>query len=160
LLDLKLTVVIYFCAPDRWSSSNQSQRYYRRHCAVLYPAFHHSPHWVSLKPSSITHFFTYPKYFSLFGTISRKASLLWTYARYLAYFTGLQLLIDISHLILLFRQSRESLIQNCIDGSTDEEVQKICNDSFNASKWTIVVSMVVGLIIQFCEFSFLPSVVK
>jgi hypothetical protein len=156
LLDLKLTVVVYYCpfAPERWSSSNTSQRYYRHQCDVLYPALHHGPYWVSLTPSSMTHFLTYPNHFSLFGTIARNASLLSTYAFYLAWFTGLQIVIDVSQIILFFRQSRESLIQNCIDGSTDEEVQNICNNSFNASKWSIVVSMVIGLIIQFCEFHF------
>lgn len=97
---------------------------------------------------------TYPKHFSFFGTIARKASLLSTYAFYLSYSIGVQIVLDVLQLILFFRQSRETLIRNCIDGSTDQDVQDICNNSFNASKWTIVVSMVVGLIIQFCEFQF------
>jgi len=95
---------------------------------------------------------TYSNFFSLFGTIARNASLLSTYAYYLAWSTGVQIVLDILQIILFFRQSRETLIKNCIDGSSDEDVQNICNNSFNSSKWSIVVSMVVGLIIQFCEF--------
>jgi len=159
LLDLRLTVVVYSrsFAPDRWSSSNPSQRYYYRQFDILYLTLHHGPHWVSLTPSSVTHFLTYLNFFSLFGTITRNASLLSTYAFYLAWSTGVQIVLDVLQLILFFRRSRQTLIRNCIDGSTDQDVQRICNDSFNSSKWTIVVSMVVGLLIQFCEFSFLPS---
>jgi hypothetical protein len=112
---------------------------------------------VSLTPSSVTRFLTYRKYFSLFGTIARKASLLSTYAFYLSWSIGIQLVLDILQLILFFRESRQTLIQKCIDGSTDEVVQDICNNSFNSSRWSIIVGMVVGLLIQFCEFSFLPS---
>lgn len=111
---------------------------------------------MSLAPSPVTHFLTYPNFFfSLFGTFARNASLLSTYAFYLAWSIGLQIVLDVAQLILFFRESRQTLIHNCIDGSTDKEVQNICNNSFNASKWSIVVSMVIGLLIQFCEFSFL-----
>jgi hypothetical protein len=146
--------VVYSCsfAPDRWPSSSPSQRYFCRQFDLLYHALHRGPHWVSLTPSSVTHFLTYPIFFSLFGTISRKASLLSTYASYLFRSLSVQIVLDITHLILFFRESRQTLVRNCIDGSTDQEVQNICNNSFNSSKWTIVVSMVVGLIIQFCEF--------
>ena len=99
-------------------------------------------------------FFDLSKHFSLFGAISRNASLLSSYAYYLARATGIQLVLDVVQLILFFRQSRETLIKNCIDGSTDTEVQNICNNEFNASKWSVVVGMVVGLIIQFCGFHF------
>jgi len=84
----------------------------------------------------------------LFGTIARNASLLSTYAYYLAWSTGVQIVLDMLQIILFFRQSRETLIKNCIDGSSDPDVQDICNNSFNSSKWSFVVSMVVGLIIQ------------
>jgi len=69
----------------------------------------------------------------------------------------MQIIIDIAQLIVFFKRPRETLVQNCIDGSTDETVQNICNDEFNVSKWSILVGMIIGLIIQFCEFSFLPS---
>jgi len=109
---------------------------------------------------TVTHFLTYPKTFSLFGTIARNATLLSTYAYYLAWFIGLQIVLDVSQLIVFFRQSRETLVRNCIDGSTDQEVQKICNDSFNTSKWTILVGMIVGLTIQLCEFFISSMFVK
>jgi len=96
----------------------------------------------------------------LFGTISRNASLLSTYAFYLAWSTGLQVVLDVLQLILFFRESRQTLIQNCIDGSADVEVQNICNNSFNSSKWSIVVSMVVGLIIQFWAAYIVASYAK
>jgi hypothetical protein len=114
-----------------------------------------SPSWPSLGESHTVicdSFFDLSHFFSLFGTISRKASLLSTYASYLFRSLSVQIVLDITHLILFFRESRQTLVRNCIDGSTDQEVQNICNNSFNSSKWTIVVSMVVGLIIQFCEF--------
>jgi len=84
----------------------------------------------------------------LFGTIARNAGLLSTYAYYLAWSTGVQAVIDIIQLILFFTQSRQTLIKNCIDGSTDQEIQNICNNSFNNSKWSLLVSMIIGLIIQ------------
>jgi len=84
----------------------------------------------------------------LFGTITRNASLLGTYAYYLAWSTGVQFVIDVLQLVLFFSQSRQTLVQNCIDGSTDQNVETICNNSFNVSKWSILVSMIVGLFIQ------------
>jgi ABC-type sulfate transport system permease component len=105
----------------------------------------------------VTHFWTYTNFlFSLFGTITRNAGLLSTYSLHLGRTLAVQVIIDIVQLILFFSQSRQTLIQNCIDGSTDQEVKDICDNSFDASKWSIVASMIVGLLIQFCEFSFLP----
>lgn len=96
----------------------------------------------------------------LFGTIARNASLLSTYAFYLAWSVALQIVLDISQVILFFSESRQKLIQNCIDGSTDQDVQNMCNDSFNSSKWSIVVGMVVGLIIQFWAAYIVASYAK
>jgi hypothetical protein len=75
-----------------------------------------------------------------------------------------QIVIDVAYLWGFFSTSRETLIQRCIDGSTDKEVQDICNNSFNAGKWTLIASVAIGLLIQLCEFlsfsrrnSFAPS---
>jgi len=84
----------------------------------------------------------------LFGSLLRKASLIGTYSYYLAYFTGIQIVLDAIYLYAFFSQSRETLIHRCLDGSTDQEVENICNDSFDTGKWTMFVSMVIGLIIQ------------
>jgi hypothetical protein len=149
-------VVVYSCplAPDRRSSSNRYQRYYYHQFVLLYRARHWGPHWVGLTPSSVIHFLTYPIFFSLVGTIARKASLLSTYANYLGWLLGMQITLDVAQLTLFFRKSRQTLVQNCIDGSTDKEVQNICNNSYNVSKWSIVVGMIVSLLVQFCEFHF------
>jgi hypothetical protein len=64
---------------------------------------------------------------------------------------GVQLVMDGIYLYAFFSQSRQSLIDRCIDGSTDSDVQQICDQSFNTNKWSLVVSMVIGLIIQLCE---------
>ena len=72
----------------------------------------------------------------------------------------MQIFIDVAYLILFFGQFRETLIRNCIDGSTDKDLQNICNGSFNVpnvSKWTTLVGMIVGLIIQFSGFHFFFS---
>ena len=116
---------------------------------------------MSLTPlSSVTHFLTYTIFFlSLFGTITRNASLLSTYSLHLGRALGIQVVIDIIQLVLFFSHSRQTLIDNCIDGSTDQEVKNICDNSFDASKWSIVASMIIGLLVQFCEFSILPAVV-
>ena len=98
-------------------------------------------------------------FFSLFGTITRNASLLSTYSLYLGRTLAVQVIIDIIQLVLFFSHSRQNLIQNCIDGSTDQDVKNICDNSFDASKWSLVASMIIGLLIQFCEFSFLPAIV-
>jgi len=96
----------------------------------------------------------------LFGTLARNASLLSTYAFYLAWSIGLQIVLDVTQLFLFFRESRQTLIKNCIDGSSDKEVQNICNNSFNASKWSILVSMVIGLLIQFWAAYIITSYAK
>ncbi|KAI0292550.1 hypothetical protein BC826DRAFT_969518 [Russula brevipes] len=84
----------------------------------------------------------------LLGTLWRKAGLLSTYAFYLSWSIGVQIVIDAAYLWAFFSQSREKLIERCIDGSTDQHIQDICNNSFNTSKWSLVGSMVGGLIIQ------------
>ncbi|KAI9462618.1 hypothetical protein F5148DRAFT_217030 [Russula earlei] len=82
------------------------------------------------------------------GTIARNASLLSTYAFYLGWSIGMQIIIDAVYLWAFFSQSRESLVNRCIDGSTDQDIQNICNESFNSGKWSLIVGMVIGLIIQ------------
>ena len=74
-----------------------------------------------------------------------------TYAFWLGWSVGVQLVIHALFLWAFFSQSRSELIQHCIDGSTDQEIQNICNNNFNAGKWTVLTGVVVGLIIQFCE---------
>jgi hypothetical protein len=63
-----------------------------------------------------------------------------------------QIVIDAFYLYAFFDHSRETLVKNCLDGSTDSEVEKICNSSFDTGKYTVLISVVVGLIIQICEF--------
>jgi hypothetical protein len=87
--------------------------------------------------------------------IGRKAGLLSSYTTFLFYSLGAQLVIDAIYTWAFFSQSRETLIQRCIDGSTDQEVQKICDNSFDVGKWTFLISMVIGVSLQFCGFCFL-----
>ncbi|KAH9996665.1 hypothetical protein BJV74DRAFT_768972 [Russula compacta] len=84
----------------------------------------------------------------LLGTLGRKARLLSTYAFYLSWSIAVQVINDAVFLWAFFSQSRETLIQRCIDGSTDQEIQKICDQSFDQGKWSLVAGMVIGLIIQ------------
>lgn len=77
-----------------------------------------------------------------------------TYAFYLSWSIGVQIVIDAAYLWAFFSQSREKLIERCIDGSTDQQIRDVCNNSFNTSKWSLVGSMVGGLIIQICELFF------
>lgn len=85
------------------------------------------------------------------GTLGRKARLLSTYAFYLSWSLGVQLVIDGIYLWAFFSQSRQELIDRCIDGSTDQDVRNICDNSFNTGKWSLVAGIVIGLIIQLCE---------
>jgi len=82
------------------------------------------------------------------GALGRKARLLSTYAFYLGWSIGVQLVIDGIYLWAFFSQSRQSLIDRCIDGSTDTDIQNICEQSFNNGKWALVGGLVGGLIIQ------------
>ncbi|KAH8996301.1 hypothetical protein EDB92DRAFT_1793867 [Lactarius akahatsu] len=84
----------------------------------------------------------------LLGTIARKASLLSTYAFWLGWSIGVQIVIDALFLWAFFSKSRDELIERCIDGSTEKQVQDICNSNFNAGKWTVLVGLIVGLLIQ------------
>ena len=63
----------------------------------------------------------------------------------------MQLVIDGIYLWAFFSQSRQELIDRCIDGSTDQDVRNICDNSFNTGKWSLVAGIVIGLIIQLCE---------
>ncbi|KAN0131908.1 hypothetical protein V8E53_010188 [Lactarius tabidus] len=85
----------------------------------------------------------------LLGTLARNARLLSTYSFWLGWSVGVQIVIDALHLWAFFSQSRDELIRRCIDGSTNQEIQNICNNNFNAGKWTVLVGVAVGLIIQF-----------
>ena len=85
------------------------------------------------------------------GTLARKARMLTTYAFYMRWSIGVQLVIDGLYLWAFFSQSRQTLIDRCVEGSTDQEVKNICEQSFDTGKWTLVIGMVVGLIIQICE---------
>ncbi|KAI0249240.1 hypothetical protein BJV78DRAFT_1276240 [Lactifluus subvellereus] len=82
------------------------------------------------------------------GTLGRKARLLSTYSFYLSWSIGVQIIVDAAYLWAFFSTSRETLIQRCIDGSTDKEVQDICNHSFDTGRWTLVASIAIGLLIQ------------
>jgi hypothetical protein len=86
--------------------------------------------------------------FGVFGTLARKAGLLGTYAYFLSYSIGVQIVIDVAYVWAFFSQSRASLVDRCIDGSTDQEVKNICDKSFDTGKWTFLVSVVIGLTIQ------------
>ena len=92
------------------------------------------------------------QYYRLLGTLARNARLLSTYSFWLGWSVGVQIVIDALYLWAFFSQSREDLIQRCIDGSTNQDIQNICTNNFNAGKWTVLVGVVVGLLIQFCEF--------
>jgi hypothetical protein len=84
--------------------------------------------------------------------------LLGTYAYFLSYSIGVQIVIDVAYVWAFFSQSRASLVDRCIDGSTDQEVKNICDKSFDTGKWTFLVSVVIGLTIQLCEFCFSPAI--
>jgi hypothetical protein len=75
---------------------------------------------------------------------------------------GLQLVLDGVYLYAFFSQSHQELINHCIDGSTDSNIQQACENSFNTNKWSLIVGMVIGLLIQFCEsfFPILPLTVE
>lgn len=92
-----------------------------------------------------------PHYHRLLGTLARKAGLLSTYAFYLGWSIGVQLVIDGLYLWAFFSKSHSELIERCIDGSTDQQVENICNNFFNTGKWSLIGGMVGGLLIQFCE---------
>jgi hypothetical protein len=66
----------------------------------------------------------------------------------------MQLVIDVAYIWIFFSESRDSLVRRCIDGSTDPEIQKLCDNSFDTGRLTFLISMVVGLSIQLCGFSF------
>jgi len=85
----------------------------------------------------------------LLGTLARNARLLSTYSFWLGWSVGVQIVIDALYLWAFFSQSRDELIQRCIDGSTNQDIQNICNNNVNAGKWTVLVGVVVGLLIQF-----------
>ena len=82
--------------------------------------------------------------------------MLGTYAYVLAYSIGVQIVIDVARVWAFFSNSRETLVNRCIAGSTDQEVKTLCDNEFDVGKWTLLVSLVVGLTIQFCEFCFSP----
>ena len=82
--------------------------------------------------------------------------MLGTYAYFLTYFIVVRIVVDVVYVWAFFSQSRESLVDRCIAGSTDQEVKDMCDSSFDIGKWTVLVSVVVGLTIQICEFCFSP----
>jgi hypothetical protein len=84
--------------------------------------------------------------------------LLRAYAYFLTYSIGVKIIIDVAFVWAFFSQSRESLIDRCIAGSTDQDVKDICGTWFDTGKWTFFVSVVFGLIIQLCEFCFSPVI--
>ncbi|KAH9973692.1 hypothetical protein BGW80DRAFT_1305860 [Lactifluus volemus] len=86
--------------------------------------------------------------YRLIGTLGRKARLLATYSFYLSWSVILQIALSALYLWAFFSTSRETLIERCIDGSTEKAVQDICNNSFNAGKWAVIVGIVLGLWIQ------------
>jgi len=88
-------------------------------------------------------------FIGLIGTFARNARLLSTYAFWLGWSVAVQILIDALYLWAFFSQSRDELIQRCIDGSTEQEIQNICENNFNAGRSTVLVGVVVGLLIQF-----------
>ena len=96
-------------------------------------------------------FLAVPESRRVIGTLARKARMLTTYAFYVRWSIGVQLIIDGLYLWAFFSQSRQTLIDRCVDGSTDQEVLNICEHSFDTGKWTLVIGMVVGLFIQLCE---------
>ena len=82
------------------------------------------------------------------------------YAFYLTYSIVVQIINHVAYVWAFFSQSRESLVDRCIAGSTDQEVKTLCDNEFDIGKWTLLVSILIGLAIQFCEFCFLPPFVK
>jgi len=92
----------------------------------------------------------------LLGTLARKARLLSTYAFYLGLSIGIQIVIDALYLWVFFSKSRSEFTQRCIDGSTDQQVEDMCNNFFDAGKWRVLASMIVGLLIQ-CWAAYIVS---
>ncbi|KAI0262576.1 hypothetical protein BC834DRAFT_890808 [Gloeopeniophorella convolvens] len=87
-------------------------------------------------------------FFGFIGTILRKASLLGNYAYYLGWSLGVQIVLDAVYIWSYFSTPRDEAIQRCIDGSTDSNIQKLCHDQFNAGKWTVLGSVIIGLLVQ------------
>jgi hypothetical protein len=104
--------------------------------------------WVVIANASYYTVLTIAAFIGVIGTLARKARMLTTYAFYMRWSIGVQLVIDGLYLWAFFSQSRQTLIDRCVDGSTDQEVTNICEHSFDTGKWTLVIGMVVGLIIQ------------
>ncbi|KAH9956187.1 hypothetical protein BC827DRAFT_1233402 [Russula dissimulans] len=84
-----------------------------------------------------------------FGTIARKAGLLSTYAFALGWSIGVQIVMDAVFLYGVFSKSRETLIDRCIDGSTDQDVKDVCDNFFSGGKWALLVGFIIALVIQF-----------
>ena len=80
------------------------------------------------------------------------------YVYFLTYSIGVEIIIDVAVVLAFFSQSRESLVDRCIAGSTDQDVKDICDAWFDTGKWTSFASVVFGLIIQLCEFCFSPVI--
>ena len=82
------------------------------------------------------------------------------YAYFLTYSIVVKIIVNVAYVWAFFSQSRQSLVDRCIAGSTDQDVKDICDAEFDTGKWTVLANVVISLIIQVCEFVSLPSFVK
>ncbi|KAH9988044.1 hypothetical protein BJV77DRAFT_1070271 [Russula vinacea] len=73
--------------------------------------------------------------FGVFGTLARKASLLRAYAYFLTYSIVVKIIVNVAYVWAFFSQSRQSLVDRCIAGSTDQDVKDICDAEFDTGKW-------------------------
>jgi hypothetical protein len=84
--------------------------------------------------------------------------LLRAYAYFLTYSIVVKIIVNVAYVWAFFSQSRQSLVDRCIAGSTDQDVKDICDAEFDTGKWTVLANVVISLIIQVCEFCFSPVI--
>ncbi|KAL0956257.1 hypothetical protein HGRIS_002411 [Hohenbuehelia grisea] len=81
------------------------------------------------------------------GTLLKKFSYIRRFSSMLSYLLGLQIIYTIIYLIIFFLEGRKNLVQNCINGSTDQRVIDSCQKLNDLSKgWVVGVVIAISLV--------------
>ncbi|KAJ7705296.1 hypothetical protein B0H17DRAFT_1193001 [Mycena rosella] len=90
--------------------------------------------------------------FGLFGTLSKKRSLVSLFGSMLGFHLGFSIATGAFSMFTLFKRNSDEALANCINGSTDQDVIDGCRDGLKVLKIVVVVAYVVTWLIELCKF--------
>lgn len=88
--------------------------------------------------------------------MARKRSYVSAFSQTLNWLLGYSIGMGIVYLVILFTESKQTLINRCVDGSTEQSVIRSCND-VTTLRFVVLGIIVLNWVIHLCKYQGAPS---